>query len=370
MHFVFLSDNMNFSGGRRLLMEYALYLRGCGHRVDFLVQDDSGKLSGMLEVTLVRDFKPSNIPECDRIVATTPREVMDAWFSSRGEVVHFCQGFEITDLEQRVNGEVLPPRLKGKGLMHKFRIARKKYGWKKKIAKIDAVYRLPSVLVVVSKHIQRRVQERYGREALLCENGIHNEYFYPPQEFKPPAEGGPTRVVSVGPLKVSFKGVETTFKAVKLAKERGLRLEFIRVAPEITDFERSAGFIDRCYENIRPGQLGEILRSSQIFVSNSTEGEGFGLPALEAMSCGMIPVLSSIQSYRDFSDTDDFAYFVPEHDATATAAAIETICKTPDEELLQIRRRALDAASRFSFKKACAKFEDILCSQSPRAKIE
>ena len=362
MHFVFLSDNMKFSGGRKLHFEYATFLRTRGDVVDVLVQDEVGALAGSIDVTLVPDFSPASIPECDVIIATTPREVQFAFDSKRGDVVHFCQGFEITDLQQRVNGEVVPLRFQDGGLLCKIKLALKKRSWKKKIARIEKVYRLPTKLVTVSKHLKEELEELYKREVALCLNGIHKEYFYPKESFVwgKFTEEQPLKIINIGPMKVTFKGIKTTLKAIEVLKEEGYPIEFIRVAPVITAAERENSLIDKCYENISPEKLGDVIRGSHLYISNSTEGEGFGLPALEAISSGLIAVLSSICSYKNFSENSDFCYFVPEHDVDATVEAVKNILSSTTEEICELRRKSLSASDEFSFEKSCRIFEQII----------
>lgn len=345
-----------------MLFEYASFLRTKGHEVDVLVQSETGALAGTLNVSIVKDFSAAYIPECDKIVATTPREVLQAWKAKKGDVMHFCQGFEITDLEQRINGEVLPHRLKGKGLLHRIKLAAKKRSWKKKIARIDAVYRLPTSLIAVSKHLQKELEERYQRHVHLCVNGIHNEFFFPDKNFKwgEFSRSNPMRIINIGPLAVTFKGIDTTLNAICTLKENGLPIEFIRVAPFITQLEKNNPLIDNYYENIQSNDLGDLIRSCHVYVSNSTEGEGFGLPALEAISSGNIAVLSEISSYKNFSASNDFCLFVPEHDAPATVAAIKKIMRMPEEAICEMRNKSLAVAGEFSFERSCNTFEQIL----------
>ena len=362
MHLVFLSDNMNFSGGRKLLFEYASFLRKRGHKVDVLVQRESGGLKGMLPVSIVPAFTRNEIPDCDLIVATTPREVQNAYDSERGKVIHFCQGFEITDLEQRVAGKVLPPRYRKKGLLAKITVVRKKIAWRRKIKRINKVYELPTVLLTVSKHLQKELELKYGKKVHLCENGIHNEYFYPTKTFNwhEFTEEQPLKIINIGPNKVTFKGINTTLKAIEILKKKQLPVMLIRVAPHIEKQEYGNTIIDKCYENIPPENLGELLRNSHVYISNSTEGEGFGLPAMEAISSGLITILSSINSYKNFSNKKNFCYFVPEHDAKKTAQIIEKILTMPKEEAEKMRAAALAVSNKFTFKHSCETFEKIL----------
>jgi glycosyltransferase involved in cell wall biosynthesis len=41
--------------------------------------------------------------------------------------------------------------------------------------------------------------------------------------------------------------------------------------------------------------------------------EGFGLPAMEALTSGVPSVLTEISSYKNFDERMDFAFFVPTH---------------------------------------------------------
>ena len=236
--------------------------------------------------------------------------------------------------------------------------------WQKKISRIDAVYRLPTTLVAVSKHLQEELEARYQRQVHLCINGIHKEFFFPGQDFQwgEFTRTNPLRIINIGPFPVTFKGIDTTLNAICILKENSLPVKFIRVAPLILQIEKNNPLIDKYYENIPADELGDLMRSCHVYISNSTEGEGFGLPALEAISSGTIAVLSRIASYRNFSETDDFCFFVPEHDAQATAAAVKKIMRTPESEIREIRKKSLAVADQFSFERSCHTFEEILVS--------
>jgi glycosyltransferase involved in cell wall biosynthesis len=360
MHLVFLSDNMKFSGGRKVHFEYASFLREQGHDVEVLVQKKEGELADFLEVTVVEDFSTDNIPECDLIVGTKPLEVLDAWNSKKGKVVHFCQGFEITDLEQRLKGQVLPERYRGKGIFNNLKLKKKKKDWLKKIEKFDQIYNLPTHLVTVAKPLQQVLEKRYARPVKLCLNGVHDEFFFPAEIYIPPAKNKPVRIINIGPAEVTFKGIQTTLETIKILKEHGRNIEFIRVSPNFSEAEKQNPLVDEFHEHLSQEKLGELIRSCDIYISNSTDGEGFGLPALEALSCGVIAVLSNISSYRNFSDSENFCFFVREHSPESTVDAVEFILENNPENLLITRENALKVASEYSFIKACNRFEEIL----------
>ncbi|HCE46524.1 MAG TPA: hypothetical protein DET40_23510 [Lentisphaeria bacterium] len=364
MHLVFLSDNMNFSGGRKLLFEYAQHTRQAGNDTKVLVKEQRGGLTGMLETTVVKDFSADSIPDCDLIIASSPGEVLDAYASKKAPVVHFCQGYEITDLEQRLRGEALPSRYQGGGIINTLKIFKKKFSWRRKISTLDRIYRLPTHLITVSAHLKDELEKRYGRKVILCRNGVHTEYFYPPaiRHHRIFTREDPLRVINIGPLEVSFKGIPVTFKAVDEARKAGLHIKFIRVSPCFSDSERKRKSIDEFHESLSQRELGELLRNSDVYISNSLEGEGFGLPAMEALSCGLPCILSDISSYKNFSSRSDFCLFVPQNSHKATSSALEKICRMSAEDYCRIGRNAIEVSKNFSHENACAEFERHLNS--------
>lgn len=345
-----------------MLLEYANFLQKEGHNVEILIQEKRGLLSNYIDAKIVSNFSPNNIPECDIIIASTPKEVLKSWDSRKGKVVHFCQGFEITDLEQRIRGEALPFRYQKKGLLNSLKVYKKRKSWKRKVRRIDRTYRLPTHLITVSAHLKKLLEKRYKRPVYLCRNGVHQEFFYPDKNWKPVtfSDGRPLRIVNVGPYNVALKGIPDTLRATELLKREGLPIQFIRVSPHISDAEKDNPLIDEAYENISQKELGKLFRSCDVYVSNSTEGEGFGLPAMEALSTGLLCILSSISSYLDFSDRKDFCFFVPEKDATATSAVLKEIVAASSGKFFDIRKNALEISANYSHEKGCKNFEKIL----------
>lgn len=362
MNLVFLTDHMKFSGGRRLMFDYASYLIEKGHNVKILVNEERGELAGTVPVTVIPEFTREYIPDCDLIIATSPKEVRQAWDCSRGKVVHFCQGFELTDLEHRLNGKVLPPRFQGKGFFHALKIFRKKFTWRRKYKEFDEVYKLPTYLISVSAHLQKELEERYKRPAPLCRNGVDLNMFYPNPDWKPEtfSEKRPIRIINIGPIEVTYKGIQTTLEAVEKARKKGIPIELTRISPITCKSEQGRELPYKLHEKLPRDTFCKLMRESDVYISNSTEREGFGLPAMEALASGLVCVFSNILCYRSFSPRKDHCFFVPEWDADATVEAIEKIYRMSPEELTRYRKNALEVASDFSHQKACAEFEDIL----------
>ena len=94
----------------------------------------------------------------------------------------------------------------------------------------------------------------------------------------------------------------------------------------------------------------ELYRNAYIFISSSLEGEGFGLPALEALACGVPSILTEISSYKNFDEKMDFAYFVLIHRPDKIAEGV--IAFMEDGELrTKCVERGIDVAKGFTLER-------------------
>jgi glycosyltransferase involved in cell wall biosynthesis len=373
MKIIFLSNHMKFSGGRWLMFEYAKFLADQGYDSTILVTRKTGELTAKYEATEIPAFNEKYVPDCDLIVATSPDELEKGWRCRKAKkVVHFCQGFDLIDMEHRVQGKFIPPRYQGGGFLGVIRRFRKRIQWRRTLRQWDAVYRLPTYFISVSQHLTDELERRYRRPAPLCRNGVDLTIFKAATDWSPPrfSPGRPMRIANIGPYHVTYKGIPTTFDAIRLAMERNLPVEFIRITKEPSEFEKEAPFPFRLHENPPSPEMAEIMRSCDVYISNSTEREGFGLPAMECMASGLMVILSDIQCYRSFSDRSDFALFVPEGNAEKTVAAIENILNMTPEEMTKFRNKSLEVSSTFSHEAACRRFEELLIgiAANPTAK--
>jgi glycosyltransferase involved in cell wall biosynthesis len=107
--------------------------------------------------------------------------------------------------------------------------------------------------------------------------------------------------------------------------------------------------------------MGDIYRSSDMLISLSTEAEGFGLPVLEAMACGIPTILSKIPSHVSFDGPVDYALFA-DSQPDVLSEAIQKMCL--DAELRhRLSNRGLAVAEKFSSEALLTRlinaFEDI-----------
>lgn len=355
---------MKFSGGRRLHFDYAKYLMSANHDVSVLVMKDVGELRGYLPIKIVPAFDRTNIPECDLIVATTPKDVKLALESGRGRVVHFCQGYDNIDMEKRINENIIPPRYQGSGLINSIILFRKKIQWRKTLREWEAIYRLPTYLISISSHLQDELEKRYGRPAPLCRNGIDLKIFHPERDrtCRKFSGSSPMRIINIGPYDVTYKGIQTTLEAVRKAKGAGMNIDFMRIAPIASSAEAASKPDYPVKIGVPQDEFCSTIRSCDIYISNSTDREGFGLPAMEAMASGLVPILSDINCYRSFSGKSDHCIFVPEGDSEATFRAIERLYMMDPSEFQSMREKSIAVSNDFSFDKSCSRFEELLKS--------
>ena len=303
------------SGGVKVVSQHVKLLHEMGYEA-LLVTKNMKMDSNLTELNLYE--KPivieteDDIPECDIYVGSLYNDVKSLFQRGRGRVVHLCQGYEPVDFTSRIEEEVITEKYskrRGFSIWRYLDVLK----FKRKIKQIESVYALPTVKTAVSKHLVELIQKRYGQKCFLIQNGIDPNIFYP-NEKRIWGEHGKIRILSVGPINVGFKGIPDTLQSLRLLKEKGVPVVFTRVSPHPpSDREEVGKLVDQYCINLKEKEMAELYRRTDIFISSSLEGEGFGLPAMEALASGVPSVLTEISSYKNFDEKRDFAYFVPTH---------------------------------------------------------
>lgn len=310
-------------GGVKVALEDANWLSRRGH--DVTVVSRSGPPSWMhLECAFsqVEDFRAENLPDGDVVVGTFWTTV--PWAASagagKGAPVHYCQGYE--------------------GDNPAFEAVRDR---------IEATYRLPGMHhVTVSPHLTALLRSRFGIRAREVGNFVDTSVHKPGPLHRPQT---PLRVGLVGPYSVALKDLATGYAACELASHAGQELVLVRASTEPpTPEEQELPFRIEWHQNLRPDQMGDFYRSLDVFLGTSKGAEeGFFLPAVEAMACGVPSVLTDIPCFRSHEARvghDRYALFVAPQDPRAMAEALVLAGALPDVRAT-LRAGGIEVASHY-----------------------
>jgi len=218
--------------------------------------------------------------------------------------------------------------------------------------------RLPIPKIAISPELARRMARRFPGQWRWVLEAMDLSIWKPA-----PSLPGKRRLLLVGPfdgqIDGAIKGMPQGLLAARLACEacdlRLVRLNQFDQAKEEERFCKAAYY----YHGVLPADAPAIYQLSDLYLSSSQIVEGFGLPALEALACGLPCVLSDIPSYRDFDDTDDFALWAPPNDPIKMAKRVEQLWRDPDLQA-HLRRRGPEVAAIYEKNQALDRLECIL----------
>lgn len=329
MRLVYLLEGTESWGGVKAVLEHANGLQRRGHVVQVLSKGRAPVWFPLdVEFRQVADFAADRIPAADYVIGTYWTTIPPAVACGRGIPVHFCQGYEADY-----------------------------FGDAELCRRIEAAYRLPTLKVTIRPHLKALIEERYGRVCYDVGYGIDLQRFSP----APPSPfDGRYRILVVGPWEWPFKGIPDALQGVKRLKAQRRDLWVVRASqlPQ-SEAEAALGVVDEYHQDVNPYAMPDLYRGCHLFVSASTEAEGFGLPALEAMACGLPCVLTRIPSYLSFDDGEAYASFVPPRDPDAIATAVDGLL---DDLLRRVRQRhaGLTVTARYPVEAVVDRFETLL----------
>lgn len=311
-------------GGVKVALENANWLADQGHEVTVLSR--SGPPAWMAlrcRFVQVQDFRPEHLPAGDVLVGTFWTTV--PWAASagpgKGVPVHFCQGYE--------------------GDMPEHQALRDR---------IEATYRLPGVRhVTIASNVTKLLRERFGLAPREVPYVIDHAVHFPAAER--PANS-PLRIGLVGPYQVAWKDLATGYAACRLLQAAGQDLVLVRATNTAIDpAERNQPFAVEWHERVPPARMGDYYRSLDVLLATSSGAEeGFFLPAVEAMACGVPTVLTDVPCFRSHEqpgNPNPYALLVPPGDAGAMAEAL-LVAGRVAEVRTALRREGLNVAGRYT----------------------
>lgn len=218
---------------------------------------------------------------------------------------------------------------------------------------VERAYRLPLYRLSNSVWLQDRLHTEFGGDAVVVNPGVNT------QVFTPAVKGGchrdeqrPYTVVSIG-RSVPTKGLQDLLEALdRVVAEADIRL--VLVSQE--DLRPQTPYSVQVVRGQSDQDIAEIYRSADLFVYPSWF-EGFGLPPLEAMACGVPVVTTDCGGVREYAVDNVNALVVPAQDPSSMATAILRLLKDPSLAE-RIACSGLATAREFTWDKFAGKVEE------------
>jgi glycosyltransferase involved in cell wall biosynthesis len=327
---VYLNEGLPLFGGVKVTLHQANLLTRRGHRVILATTGPPPEWYPLeAEVLSLERLEPALVPEADVVVGTYWSTLAVAAACRCRRAMHFCQGYEGSFNHNREDH-----------------------------AAIETAYRLPLPAMVVAPHLAEMLAQRFGRPARVVPQPLE-PFWQPRPHFR--RRRRPRRVPRIlvaSPFEIDWKGVATALEAVRLLRARGVACRLVRLSQwPLCAEEREMLEPDELHHRLRPPEVARLMAGCDLLLAPSWEQEGFGLPALEAMACGVPVVASDISSYRGFAA--EAARLVPFDQPRAFAAAAEEILGSP-RRWRRMRREGLGVASRFTEERTADAAEEAL----------
>jgi glycosyltransferase involved in cell wall biosynthesis len=289
--------------------------------------------------------------DCDIVVATTYRS---PWYihasllrsrRSRTPVVFMMQSDEVLS-----QVDLVPGRPIYKALMRPLAVG---------------CYRLPTEKVAVSQSVADRVGHPGAR---VIANGVDPVNFYPPALPRPVRKpgAGPPFVIGAIARPGGAKGFnELMATCIRVKESLGDQVQFLFAAPASVSTEvlpellKNTLFVQPANDE----QMRSFYHRLDVFLFTSP-CEGFGLPPLEAMACG-IPVVSTRCGGNAEYATDSNCALADAGDVRALASSCEALARHP-EQRMQLREQGLATAARFSVSRQCEQWVDFFTDVARR----
>lgn len=313
LHIVYIMVWTQVCGGSKIILEYANRLTQKNHDVTIVTFDKKPQWFKLEDnVTFIQvpkgvDIK-EYIPQCDLIVATSWKCIYEAIESNIAPVVFFEQGgshlFEAENIDS-----------------NKLQII------KHRIGLVPFVY-------TVSSYSRDKMLEIYNQDSKVICNSVDSNVFFPRDSYE---DKDNIELAMIGSEDFKFKNVGEILEAYRILAKKysNLSLNWITQTQPTKNPEKAI---------VNPPQkeIGEILRRSDIYVCNS-EYESFGLPTLEAMTCGAAVITTDTGGMRDFIRENENGLIVNKHDINDLVQKIEMLIN--DKNLRErIARNGLETA--------------------------
>lgn len=295
LHIVYIMVWTQVCGGSKIILEYANRLTQKNHDVTIVTYDEKPqwfKLNDKVNFVQVpkNDDIKNYIPQCDLVVATSWKCIYEAVQSNVAPVVFFEQGGSHLFEPQNID--------------------------KNKLDIIKHRINLVSFVYTVSSYAKEKMLEIYNQNSEVICNAVDSDIFFPREAY---TDKEKIELTIIGSEDFKFKNIGEILQAYRILAKKysNISLNWITQTQPTQNPEKAI---------VNPPQkeIGEILRKTDIYICNS-EYESFGLPTLEAMTCGSAIITTDTGGMRDFVRENENGLIVKKHDLSDLIEKIEML---------------------------------------------
>jgi glycosyltransferase involved in cell wall biosynthesis len=224
------------------------------------------------------------------------------------------------------------------------------------LKEIEQAYKIPILRITVSPRLARYLHLKFGINAFSVGQAIDHSIFYP---AKQPNLSPPFKILIMGSFTNSVKRVKDALAAATLVKNK-LPVRLIRISLSETKKEEMRLYpIDEYYQYLKPQQVADIMRTAHALIMSSGPGEGFGLPVIEAMACGLPVIMTNIDSFKEITKNKYPLPLIPVGDVNAMASLLLKLL-TDANLFLNARKTGIELASAYTYDKVGEKLVNLL----------
>ena len=148
----------------------------------------------------------------------------------------------------------------------------------------------------------------------MVPNAVDKTIFYPKKE-----QHENIVITTIGPEEFEFKHVDNIIKAIEKVNQKYSNIVFNWISQTKPTKHDISAIVNPLQQKI-----GEILRNTDIYICAS-DYESFGLPVLEAMSCGATVITTDNGGVMDFVENKKNGLIVKKNDIADIVEKITTL---------------------------------------------
>lgn len=173
-------------------------------------------------------------------------------------------------------------------------------------------------VVACSKALQKVFVEQYGMNVSAVQNAVNTDFFTPVSEVQ---KRGLRKQLNLPIDKATYlvlgslrerKNVGLIIKAFKEIENTDIRLLIVGPGPEYEMLMKQASSDNRIIFTGGTSRPKDYLQASDFLVSSAL-AEGLPNTVLEALSCGLIPILSDIEPHKELVDGTPVRHIFERH---------------------------------------------------------